>query len=78
MVAAQALADCSPAKTNPTANLLPPLDQIRQISFKVAHAVAMEAIQSGFANKMTDKQAQKCIEQEVWTPEYVPYHSNFS
>ena len=75
MVAAQALADCSPAKTNPEDNLLPPLEHIRQISVKVAHAVAMEAIQSGYADQMTDKQARACIEQEVWTPDYVPYHT---
>ena len=73
MLAAKALAECSPAKTNPEANLLPPLDHIREVSFKVAHAVAMEAIQSGLAKNMSADEARRCIEKNMWTPEYVPY-----
>jgi malate dehydrogenase (oxaloacetate-decarboxylating) len=73
MVAAQALADNSPVLKNREGNLLPPLDQIRNLSLQVAHAVAKEAIQSGLAPHMTDEQAKRCIENEVWTPEYVPY-----
>lgn len=73
MVAAKALAECSPAKNNREANLLPPLDKIRDVSFNVAHAVAMEAIHSGLASKMSDDEARLCIEKHMWTPEYVPY-----
>ncbi|OGV52244.1 MAG: NAD-dependent malic enzyme [Legionellales bacterium RIFCSPHIGHO2_12_FULL_42_9] len=78
MVAAKALAECSPAKENHEANLLPPLDKIREVSFKVAHAVAKEAIQSGLARNMSDEEARLCIEQHLWTPEYVPYRPESS
>lgn len=73
MVAAKALAACSPAKHNREANLLPPLDNIREVSFNVAHAVAMEAIQSGLASQMTDEEVRLCIKKQMWSPEYVPY-----
>ncbi len=73
MVAAKALAECSPAKTHHEANLLPPLDQIREVSFKIAYAVAIEAIQSGLAHPMNDNEVRLRIQQHMWTPEYVPY-----
>lgn len=74
MVAAKALASCSPAKSNREANLLPPLTDIRNISFQVAFAVAKEAQAVGLAtNTYSDDELAKHIRSKMWTPQYLPY-----
>jgi malate dehydrogenase (oxaloacetate-decarboxylating) len=73
MAAAKALADCSPAKSNPQANLLPPLTEIRNVSLQVAIAVAQEAINSGLANDIPKKELVTHIREMMWIPEYLPY-----
>ncbi len=73
MAAAFALADCSPAKVNPEANLLPPLTEIRQVSFKVAYAVAQEAISAGLGKLPTGITLEQHIRNKMWEPEYLPY-----
>jgi malate dehydrogenase (oxaloacetate-decarboxylating) len=73
MVAAKALADCSPAKTNPEANLLPPFSKIRDVSKHVAQAVAKEAINSGLADYSKKIDLETHIEEIMWIPEYLPY-----
>ncbi|MDQ5853832.1 MAG: hypothetical protein M3380_17545 [Chloroflexota bacterium] len=44
MVAAQALAECSPALSDPQGALLPPLEDIRGVSRRVALAVAARLV----------------------------------
>lgn len=73
MAAAKALADCSPAKNNPKANLLPSFTDIREVSFQVALAVAKEAVAAGLAQTRTDAELEQCIHAKMWTPAYVPY-----
>ncbi len=74
MVAAKALADCSPTKLDKDANLLPPLSMIREVSFKVAVAVALEAISSGLtATTYSVDDVETLVRAKVWTPVYVPY-----
>lgn len=73
MVAAKALASCSPAYTDKNANLLPPLTQVREVSFKVALAVAKEAVASKLAEPMNNKEIEQCIKQIIWKPDYVEY-----
>lgn len=73
MAAAKALASCSPAKDNPKANLLPPLTEVREVSFKVAFAVAKEAVKANLAEQLSDEQIEKRIRQLVWKPEYIYY-----
>ncbi len=59
MAAAKALASCSPAKHDPQANLLPPLTEVREVSYKVAFAVAREAVNSNLADFLTDEDIEK-------------------
>lgn len=73
MAAAKALASCSPAKHDPTANLLPPLTLVRDVSYKVALAVAKEAVKSKLADPLSDKEIEECIRRHIWNPDYVPY-----
>jgi malate dehydrogenase (oxaloacetate-decarboxylating) len=71
MVAGLALAECSPAKNHPEANLLPPLTDIRKVSVAVAVAVANEAINSGQAAPIPHLEDH--IRKFMWSPEYLPY-----
>lgn len=73
MAAAKALADCSPAKTDPTANLLPPLTAIRDVSLQVAVAAAQEAVTEGIADFTEYKDLETHIRDMMWVPEYLPY-----
>ncbi|CEK10088.1 NAD-dependent malic enzyme [Legionella hackeliae] len=73
MAAAKALAGCSPAKSDPKGNLLPPLTEVREVSYQVAFAVAKEAINSNLADYLTDEDIEKHIRKHIWTPNYVPY-----
>ncbi|CDZ76556.1 NAD-dependent malic enzyme [Legionella massiliensis] len=73
MAAARALASCSPARQDPKANLLPPLTEVREVSYKVAFAVAKEAVRSNLAEPLSDEEIEKRIKQHIWQPEYVPY-----
>lgn len=73
MVAAKALAACSPTISDPSANLLPPLDDIRKVSLHVALTVAHEAVRSGFAPFQTDEQIEQIVRDNIWEPVYLPY-----
>lgn len=73
MVAAQALADCSPTKNNPDANLLPPLTEIREVSFKVAMALVKQAIKEKQIPAISDEQIIHRIREKMWQADYVPY-----
>jgi malate dehydrogenase (oxaloacetate-decarboxylating) len=73
MVAAKALASCSPAQHNVNANLLPPLTQVREVSYKVAFAVAKEAVRAKLADFQSDEEIEKSLKEHIWTPEYSLY-----
>ncbi|MBA3604165.1 MAG: NAD-dependent malic enzyme [Parachlamydiaceae bacterium] len=73
MVAAKTLANCSPAKSDDHANLLPPLGLIREVSFLIAVAVAKEAVALGLAEPMSFQDIESCIRQKMWDPVYSPY-----
>lgn len=74
MLAAKALASCSPAKNDPDDNLLPSFKDIRSVSYEVAHAVAKEAVSAGLADQYSDEDIEKRIRHKMWTPSYLPYH----
>jgi len=72
MAAARALAEFSPAAIDPTHNLLPPLSAIRDVSFKVAVAIAKDAIQQGLSDCPL-KEIEARIRLNMWTPAYPKY-----
>ncbi|MES2217502.1 MAG: NAD-dependent malic enzyme [Pseudomonadota bacterium] len=73
MAAAKALAECSPAKNDPNANLLPPLMDIREVSLQVAVAVAKEAIKAGIAKYDEIEPLEARIARMMWATEYFSY-----
>jgi malate dehydrogenase (oxaloacetate-decarboxylating) len=74
MAAARALADVSPARLNPNANLLPPVSELRDVSLRVAQAVAMQARREGLTEPMDAGDMYGMIRNTMWTPAYRPYH----
>jgi malate dehydrogenase (oxaloacetate-decarboxylating) len=73
MAAARALADVSPARLNPNANLLPPVSELRDVSLRVAQAVAMQARKDGLTEPMDAGEMYQKIRDRMWTPVYRPY-----
>jgi malate dehydrogenase (oxaloacetate-decarboxylating) len=73
LAAARAIAELSPAKRDPQANLLPPLVEIRQVTFHVAHAVAKQALAEGLADPMPDDAIDAAIKGIMWQPVYATY-----
>ncbi len=73
LAAARAIADLSPAKRDPTANLLAPLVELRQVSFHVALAVARQAQAEGLADPRSDEATAAAIRAKMWEPRYARY-----
>ncbi len=73
MAAGVALAELSPAKNDPLARLLPPVDQLRAVSLHVARAVAKQAQADGIADPCDDITMEQRIRAQVWEPVYRPY-----
>ncbi len=51
--------------------LYPPITDVREVSRRVAHAVALQAVADGVADPMVDVEA--LISQAMWYPAYLPY-----
>jgi malate dehydrogenase (oxaloacetate-decarboxylating) len=74
LAAAKTVADMSPAKHDPLANLLPPLTGIRELSFHVAIAVAKQALSDGLASPRSDDELARAVRAKMWEPVYARYH----
>lgn len=72
MAASVALSECSPALTDPQAALLPSLEDIRDVSRRIAVVVARQAQAEGLAEQTTDDELEKRIDATFWEPEYLP------
>lgn len=75
MAAAKALATISPARTNPQANLLPPVSDLRRVSFHVALAVGLRAFHEGLLDgDLRLDQIEAQIRAKIWEPRYPILH----
>jgi len=73
LAAARTIADASPAKHDPQANLLPPLTELRPLSFRVAVAVARQTVADGLADPLTDEALIGAVKAKMWEPVYADY-----
>ena len=71
VAAARVLSEFAPVLHDPEAPLYPPLEQVRDISFKVALEVAREAQRAGLAEVDLDK-LEQTVSGKMWKPHYVP------
>lgn len=53
--------------------LLPTLSDIRNVSFHIARAVALEARDSGLGRLLPDEEYERVIRKAQWVPHYYPY-----
>jgi malate dehydrogenase (oxaloacetate-decarboxylating) len=73
LAAARTIAELSPTKRDPRANLLPPLGELRKLSFQVAIAVAKQAETEGLARPIPDQDLIAAVNSKMWEPAYAPY-----
>src|SRR5580658_1601247 len=73
LAAARTIAEMSPAKHDPQANLLPPLVRSRELSFHVAMAVARQALTDGLAAVVSDEALGAAVKAKMWEPVYADY-----
>lgn len=71
VAAARVLSELAPVLQDPEASLYPPLEQVRDISFRVAMEVAREAERSGVAEVDLEK-LEQIVRNRMWSPDYVP------
>ncbi|WP_413732547.1 NAD-dependent malic enzyme [Sodalis sp. RH20] len=78
MAASQALAATSPLAMTGAGPLLPPVNDIQQISRAIAVKVAKTAQEEGVASVMSEKDLARSLEQNYWQGGYSHYkHSSF-
>ena len=70
VLAALTLSEFSPALRDPFAALYPPLEIVRDVSRKVAVAVALEAQRAGLAEQTTPEELNRRIDMKIWKPHY--------
>ena len=73
MAAAKALASLSPAVTDSSAPLLPPIGDSRRVGLAVAEAVARQALAEGISSFSDPSTLEKQLKEYVWEPVYRPY-----
>lgn len=73
MVAAEALAACSPIVLTGEGAILPAMSEIQEVSKKIAFAVAKQAQEDGVALEIADELIHQSIEANFWKPEYREY-----
>ncbi len=73
LAAARTIAEFSPARRDPRANLLPSLVESRTLSFHVAMAAAKQAQAEGLAPAMSDDALAAAITAKMWEPVYANY-----
>ncbi|MFH0879349.1 MAG: oxaloacetate-decarboxylating malate dehydrogenase, partial [Lentisphaerota bacterium] len=71
--ASSVISDLASAEQRAAGLLLPPLNDIRRISFEVALAVAKQAREEGIGMAVSDEQISDLIKQAMWEPHYYPY-----
>jgi malate dehydrogenase (oxaloacetate-decarboxylating) len=70
--AARVLSGFSPALEDPDGPLFPPLEMVREISYRVALAVGAEAVRGGLAQNISMETLEQAVTDNMWTPSYVP------
>jgi malate dehydrogenase (oxaloacetate-decarboxylating) len=73
MAAAASLAEASPCRRAGGENLLPPVEELRQVARRVAVAVGLAAQQEGLAPTIDRGVLEAEIDRRVWSPVYRPY-----
>jgi malate dehydrogenase (oxaloacetate-decarboxylating) len=68
-----ALNKCAPIHTDPTAPLLPAMESARKSAREIAIAVAEQARIDGVAGIPSTADIARCVDEQIWQPEYLPF-----
>ncbi len=79
MAAAKALAEMSPARHDPNANLLPRVTQLREVAIDVAIAVGKQAYAEGLTEGIgSEADIEEAVRTKMWTPRYLAYQRSMA
>lgn len=74
--ATKALAAQAPALRDPDAGLLPNVEEVREVSVKIAGAVVRQAVREGVAGRevpgVDEEKLEEWIREQMWEAEYRP------
>ena len=70
LAAARALAASSPVLKDPSAPLLPALEDLRKVSREIAYAVGRDAQRAGYAPRWSPESLMQSVTATQWTPAY--------
>ena len=73
MTASRALSDMVSEASRQKGQVLPPIEDIRNVTLNVAFAVAKEARESGLGKRVDDEKLFTMIKNNQWEPKYIPY-----
>jgi malate dehydrogenase (oxaloacetate-decarboxylating) len=73
VAAAKALGDLSVDDVNTDSELLPPIDNMRDVCTQIAVMVGLQARQDGVAQVMSEEDLRKRVRQRFWIPQYLDY-----
>jgi malate dehydrogenase (oxaloacetate-decarboxylating) len=73
VAAARVLSEFSPALRDPAASLFPALEGVRDVSRRVALAVAEEARTLGLAHEGSREELERIVDANIWIPRYTRY-----
>jgi malate dehydrogenase (oxaloacetate-decarboxylating) len=74
VAAAEALGNISQDSANNTATeLLPPIENMRDVAIQIAVRVGLQAQQDGVAQIMSEQELRERVQQKFWIPQYLNY-----
>jgi len=72
-VACEKLSHCAPIHDDPSLPLLPAINDAREAAREIAIAVGEAARKEGVADKSITKSVTECVDEKLWSAEYLPY-----
>ena len=75
MAASRALSELVTPQEEAMGLMLPPMEGIRDVSARIALAVAKEARDTGLGRLLDDAELERLIRKAQWEPHFVPYHA---
>ena len=70
IAAARALSACSPARQFASASLYPRVEDVREVSRRVAVAVGLAAQSAGVAEQTSPEELERRVVAQMWKPHY--------
>lgn len=70
IAAARALSACSPARQSASASLYPRVEDVREVSRRVAVAVGLAAQSAGVAEQTSPEELERRVAAQMWKPHY--------